>query len=118
MPRHSLAARVTVVAGLLALCGCSMMPGGNPMSPSQTLTGTLHSVRPVGGGEPTGWILNMGEGSAAMGRGGMGMPVDVSKVKQQAMELDGKLVTAVVRSGSNGTYEVESFGQLSPSQQQ
>jgi hypothetical protein len=93
--------------------GC-FMP--NPV-PSQTLTGTLHSVRPVGGGEPSGWVLNMGEGSGMMGNSGMGMNLDVSKVKKQAMELDGKQVTVVVRPGSSGNYEVESFAQLSPSKQ-
>ena len=111
MMRYSLLGCVMAIA---ILSGC--IPGMTT-APTQTLTGTLHSVRPVGGGEPTGWVLNMGEGAGTtMGRGGMGMNLDVSKVKKQAMELDGKQVTAMVRM-TGGTYEVESFGELSPTKQ-
>jgi hypothetical protein len=71
---------------------------------------SLHSVRPVGGGEPTGWVLSIGP----EGFGGAGMPLDVSKVKDLAMALDGKQVTVEVRSTSRGKFKVESFGVMSP----
>lgn len=102
------AAAATAPAIALAfLSGCfAGMMGG----PTQTFTGTLHSVRPIGGGEPTGWVLTMGP----EGMGGGGMAVDVSKVRKQAMELDGQQVSAQVQM-AGGVWKVQSFGIMSPS---
>jgi hypothetical protein len=83
-----------------------------PPQPAHKFNGTLHSVRPAGGGAPTGWVLNMG----MAGMPGASMDLDVSKVKSEVEALDGKTVqvTAVPKQSNSGqVLEVESIGVIS-----
>ena len=106
MPRGIALSMLSLIL-VFVVSGCQFL---QPPQPTQTMSGTLHSVRPVGGGDPTGWVLSMGSGGFEAGS----MALDVSKVKEQAMALDGKQVTIEMRPGNDGKMHVESFGILSP----
>jgi hypothetical protein len=93
---------------MIFIGGCMFM---QPQQPEQTFSGTLHSVRPVNGGDPTGWVLSTGP----EGFGGGSMALEVSRVKSQAVALDGKQVTVQGRMSQGAKLDVISFGVLSPS---
>ena len=62
-------------------------PPQQPPSPQGTYIGTLRGGMVGIGGESTGWILK-GDGDAR----GPGLDVDVSRVREQAMNLEGQRV--------------------------
>jgi hypothetical protein len=104
---RSIARIVVCMVLCVVAAGCGLIPGTEPQAPAQTLNGTLKSVRPVSGGEPTGWILQMGAG----GMGGYAMPLDISKVLADAKAAEGKEVTVTGRPDSaGGPMKVESIG--------
>jgi len=84
-----------------------------PAAPSQQLQGTLRSVRDPSTNQITSWTLMMGMGGGMTG--GMGMPLDVSKVKAQAEQLDGKQVVVTAKQDMSGhnTWIVEKIGVVS-----
>jgi hypothetical protein len=92
---------------LLLLGGCMMM---QPQMPDQTFNGTLRSVKNTSG-QVTGWVLQMGD--AGMGAS-HSLPLDVSEVKDQVMQLEGKevVVTCQMKQGSS-TMVVKSIGTVS-----
>ena len=109
MARSTFRAALAVVVGVL-MTACSMMM---PPQPPVQLSGTLRSVRPAGGGKPTGWVLSMGE---MMGMQGQAQALDVSKVQAQAEALEGKqvMVKAVPTNNSSGqTFVVQEIGEIS-----
>ena len=91
---------------VLLLSGCMMM---QPEMPTQSMSGTLRSVKSTSG-QVTGWILQMGPA----GMSSHSMALDVSKVKDQVMALDGKevMVTLKQKYGSS-TMVVETIGTVS-----
>jgi hypothetical protein len=103
--KRQISSRALVAIVGMILGGCFMYS-----PPPQKMSGTLHSVRPAGGGPPTGWVLSMGPA----GMGGASMDLDVSKVKAQAEALDGKevQVTAEMKPNSQ-TLVVQSIGVIS-----
>jgi len=98
---------VSIVLGLTLVAGCMSS------TPSQQLQGTLHSVRDPSTNQISGWTLMMGMGGN-MG-GGMGMPLDVSKVKTLAEQLDGKQVVITAKQDMSGSnmWKVEKIGVVS-----
>lgn len=103
--RFALAAALGAV-----MTACSLI---QPPQPPVQLSGTLRSVRPAGGGKPTGWVLSMGE---MMGMQGQAQALDVSKVQAQAEALEGKqvMVKAVPTNSSSGqTFVVQEIGEIS-----
>jgi hypothetical protein len=97
-------ALAVVVSVVLAGCMAFYKP------PEQKMSGVLHSVKPAGGGPPTGWVLTMGPS----GMSGASMDLDVSEVKSQVEALHGKevQVTAQMKPNSS-TWVVKSIGVIS-----
>ena len=77
-----------LLLGLVA-CGCQGNKSGR--EETMTLEGVLRGPGPSPGTLPTEWVVDRGEGETPV-------PVDIARMRDRALKLEGKSVKATVRT--------------------